>query len=896
MNRLFLLDGFALIYRAYYAFIRRPMVNTQGIDMSAVFGFTKTLIDLILKEKPTHIAVGLDPGGETFRHEKFPQYKANREETPEVIKASVPLIRKILDAFGIPVCMVKRYEADDVLGTIAKEAEKEGFLVYLVTSDKDYGQLVSPNIWQYKPGRSGDEWELLKVKEICEKYAIDRPEQVIDILAIQGDVSDNVPGVPGIGEVGAKRLVGTYKSVENLLNHLEELPEKQRNALCDHAAQLALSKELITICTSVPVDWNKEDFKIEVNDLTEVEQLFKEYEFGSLRTFIPALKTLFCPFAPVNQIACAYKEVVPYTVVDEPLANALKQNDLSFSLLFCQKSPDTLLALAICTTDCKVYWISSPSDQEFEMLGRWMESRQTSFTGHSIKPFLHALLKKGITANGTMWDTDILHYLLNPERSHRLEVLAQSLLHFDFPQSEVEQPVRQSSLFDLTEESESFSPEQKAICCASAYAAMAIRPILWAQIIEKGMTQLYTDIEMPLISVLTSMEREGIQLDIMRLKKYGSELMQELSVLSGQIRDLCGEPHLNISSPKQLGIVLFEKLQLAPHVKLTPGKQYATDEETLLSLVGKHPIIPLILEYRSLSKLLSTYIDPLPNLVNPVTGRIHTTFNQALTATGRLSSQKPNIQNIPVRDERGKELRRVFVPRSADHLLLSADYSQIELRIMAHLSQDRSFIEAFHHGEDIHLATAAKIFHCPPDEVTREQRNRAKTANFGIIYGISSFGLSQRLHISRAEAKSLIDEYFKMYPKVWEYIQNQINSAKESGFVTTLLHRRRYLPDIHSKNVSLRNLAERNAVNAPIQGSAADIIKIAMVRIARQMAQKKLRSQMILQVHDELVFDLYIPEKEELTDMVKTEMEHSVLLSVPLIASCGTGKHWLDAH
>ena len=910
MKKLLLLDGYALIYRAYYAFIRRPMVNSKGLDMSAVFGFTKTLIDLILKEKPTHLAVGLDPGGKTFRHESYPLYKANREETPQVIKTSMPIIRKILEAFHIPICLVEGFEADDVIGTVAKEAEKAGFPVWMVTSDKDYGQLVSPHIWQYKPGRSGDEWELLGVKEICEKYTIDTPKQVIDILALQGDASDNVPGVPGIGEVGAKKLVSTYKSIGNLLTHVNELPEKQRHALLENEAQLKQSKELVTICTSVPISWNEFDFKVEAPDLKEVEALFREYEFNSLRQAIPSLKLLFCPHATELEQCQGASETTAeqthssppaYTIIETLPDFTCSHALISIAPLFKSNSmvQDELQAVAICVENKKVHWLPCPSNEKrlqlMQLLKPWLESPDGALTGHALKPFLRLLLQNNISPSGNVWDTELMHYLLNPERSHKIRILSTSYLDLPFP--EVEAPVaKQASLFDTPEQATTFSEEEKAELCATAYASMALYPILFQQLQTENMERLYQEVEMPLISVLAQMELEGITLDIPRIKKYGAECMEELTTLSNQIRILCKEPQLNISSPKQLGIVLFEKLQLDPQAKRTPGKQYATDEETLLSLVDRHPVIPLILEYRSISKLLSTYIEPLPDLVNRATGRIHTTFNQALTATGRLSSQKPNMQNIPIREERGRELRRVFIPRSPDYLLLSADYSQIELRVMAHLSQDNGLIEAFRNGEDIHTATAAKIFHCTPEEVTREQRSRAKTANFGIIYGISSFGLSQRLHIPRAEARALIDEYFKTYPNVQAYILRQIESAKAMGYVSTLLHRRRYLPDIQARNAAIRSLAERNAVNAPIQGSAADIIKIAMVRIARKTAEKKWRSRMILQVHDELVFDLFIPEKEEFINLVKTEMEQSVSLDVPLLADCGVGEHWLEAH
>ena len=928
MNKFILIDGFALIFRAYYAFIRRPMINSKGIDMSAIFGFTKTLIELLLKEKPTHIAVGLDPGGKTFRHEIFPQYKANREETPKVIKDSIPIIFNILKAFNIPICMVPGYEADDVLGTVAREAEQMGHHVWLVTSDKDYGQLVSSNIMQYKPGRSGDEWELLGVKEICEKYSIDTPEQVVDILAIQGDISDNVPGVPGIGEVGAKKLIAIYKSVENLLAHLDELPERQRNSILENRGQLLQAKELITINTSVPFSWSEDECKVEATDMEMVETLLKEYEFYSLRSSIPPLKHLFCPQCTAEAITAQpplLSKTIhsPESVRSSQITNTLQPTCassflfriseeelpdfnsspplISISPLFSPNSfvQKELRALAICVNHKEVHWFPcSTSNQQqriFLLLKPWLESPEIALAGHNLKPLLRLFFHHGISVAGDIWDVELMHYLLNPERSHKIELLAQSILQFDFPHAETAAP-QQASLFDSVELHDAFSEGEKHELCATSIASMSLYPILFKQLQVERMDKLYVEIEMPLINVLAQMEINGVNLDIPRLRLYGAECRQELNSITKQIRQLCEDPQLNIASPKQLGTLLFEKLKIDPKAKLTSGKQYATDEETLLSLKERHAVIPLILDYRSVSKILSTYIEPLPAMINPNTGRIHTTFNQSLTATGRLSSQKPNMQNIPIREERGKELRKLFIPRSKEYLLLSADYSQIELRIMAHLSQDPHFIEAFKNGEDIHLSTAAKIFHCTPQEVTREQRNRAKTANFGIIYGISSFGLSQRLHIPRDESKALIEEYFNTYPKVKEYIEKQVITAKKTGYVSTLLQRRRYLPDIHAQNGAIRNLAERNAVNAPIQGSAADIIKIAMVRIAHKMAQKKLQSKMILQVHDELVFDLNKPEKEELIDMVKTEMEQSVSLDVPLVADCGVGEHWLEAH
>ncbi|MCL1973776.1 MAG: DNA polymerase I [Bacteroidetes bacterium] len=881
MKKLFLLDGHALMYRAYYAFIRRPMINTKGLDMSAVFGFTKMLIDLMAKEQPTHLAVGFDPGGKTFRHLNYAPYKANRPEPPEAIKTALPMIRRLLEAYRIPIYMVAGFEADDVLGTLAKEAEAKDFEVYMVTPDKDYGQLVSPHIFQYKPGRSGEEWELWGEEEVCTRYQIERPEQVIDILAIQGDVSDNVPGVPGIGEVGAKKLISTYKSVENLLAHLSELPEKQRHSIEENLEQLKLSKELVTICTAVPITWEETDFEVQTPDFEKLKGLFREYEFNSLR-----LGT-----APPRPAA------ITFNIIEDELPQTA---DLCAVIpLFTPDSdaPESLKALAVCTKEQEVHWLNCSTERMRQKYLRgfalWSTSPNNTLIGHSLKPLLKLFLREGIVPQCLIHDIELMHYLLNPERSHQLQTLAQSYLNIDFPQEEEPKP-RQASLFEPLEET--WSPSQKVRHCSAASAAFLLHPLLVQQLRDQELASLYTTMEMPLTVVLAQMELEGIKLDIPRIKAYGAQCSAELTDLAHHIRTLCGEPQLNISSPKQLGIVLFEKLQLDAHAKRTAGKQYATDEETLLALSDRHPIIPLILEYRSVSKLLTTYIEPLPTLANPVDGRIHTTFTQALTATGRLSSQKPNLQNIPIREERGRELRRVFVPRSEEYLLLAADYSQIELRVMAHLSKDPSFIQDFKSGADIHLATAAKIFHCLPEEVTKEQRNRAKTANFGIIYGISAFGLSQRLRITRAEAKALIEEYFKTYPQVKTYIENQIESAKSKGYVTTLFGRRRYLPDIHSKNGVVRGLAERNAVNAPIQGSAADMIKIAMTSIAQRIANQKLRSRMILQVHDELVFDMYQPEKETLMEIVKNEMEQSARLDVPIIADCGIGAHWLAAH
>ncbi|MCL2502618.1 MAG: DNA polymerase, partial [Bacteroidales bacterium] len=624
MKKLFLLDGHALMYRAYYAFIRRPMINSKGQDMSAVFGFTKTLIDLLLKEKPSHLAVGFDPGGKTFRHQNYALYKANRQETPEVIKSALPMIRHILEAFNIPVCMVEGFEADDVLGTIAKAAQEKQFEVYMVTPDKDYGQLVSPHIFQYKPGRGGDEWELWGEKDICAKYNIDKPEQIIDILAIQGDASDNVPGVPGIGEIGAKKLIAAYKSVENLLAHLAELPEKQRQSIEDNLRQLTLSKEFVTICTSVPFFWEEDDFKVQNPKLKELEALFKEYEFHSLRPVIPALYRFFDPNFTPSDIEQAEEEkgqlLAPIVVEDElPEAAAL----YAMVPLFAQDSdtPESLMALAVCSRNQQVYWLNCSTEtlrQKYvRHFGSWLESPSNTLTGHNLKPLLRLFIREGIEPQCLVHDIELMHYLLNPERSHQLNTLTQRFLNMELPQED-RQKAKQASLFEPI--AEEVSEEQKARHCAAALASFSLQPLLLQQLREQEMEQLYTSVEMPLISTLARMELEGIKLDIPRIKAYGAQCAADLAALTHQIRELCGEPQLNISSPKQLGIVLFEKLQLDAQAKRTAGKQYATDEETLLAISDRHPVIPLILEYRYISKLLGTYIEPLPALVNPQDG------------------------------------------------------------------------------------------------------------------------------------------------------------------------------------------------------------------------------------------------------------------------------------
>ncbi|HNR28062.1 MAG TPA: DNA polymerase I [Bacteroidales bacterium] len=880
MKRIFMIDGHALLYRAYFAFLNRPMVNTKGVDTSAIYGFCRSLFDIILKEKPSHLLVAFDPGGKNFRHEAFPEYKANRPETPQVIKDSLPVVREFLESCRIPVLTIEKAEADDVIGTLSKRAENEGFKVFMVTPDKDYGQLVSENILMYRPLNHNDGWEIMGVKEICEKYGISDPGQVIDILAIWGDTSDNIPGVRGIGEVGAKKLVSRYGSVENILENLGELSSSLQDKLNQSRETLFLSKDLATIRTGLDIPWNEESFRINAPDLVRLKELLREYEFHSLSRMLPRLEELFCcngeqapkavsvSLSPPGSIIPADNPAVVETIIKE----ALRQGKAGLA-----GSPQQLVLFAGNNAYLTTAALAAP------LLG----NRNIPKCGFKLKDLMLPLSLQSIPLEGMLWDPDVMHYLVNPERNHRPADLAIQYLNY-FP---AEKPMESRSLFDAHPEDD---PGIQNLV-NEAFIAFHLKEPLLEVLRNDAMETLYTELEMPLMEVLAAMEKEGVRVDIRQLEKYGSELNKSALEIERQIREHAGDPTLNVSSPKQVGIILYDKLKIDDRSR-KGKKQYTTDEETLGALADRHPIVPLILEYRSLKKMLSSYIESIPPLVDPVTGRIHTTFNQTVTATGRLSSQKPNLQNIPIREERGREIRKFFVPRDGDHILMSADYSQIELRIMAHMSGDEDFIAAFHAGADIHTATAAKIFHCSKSEVTPEQRSKAKTANFGIIYGISAFGLASRLRIPRKEASELIEGYFEHYPKVKEYLDSTIASAKEKGYVSTLFNRRRYAPDIKAPNPMLRGLAERNAINAPIQGTAADIIKKAMVAVHRALRDKGLKSRMILQVHDELLFDVYRPEKEIMEQLVRSHMENIAPLSVPLSVGIGFGENWEEAH
>ena len=875
-KRLFLIDGHALVFKMYYAFLRHPMINSKGADMSILFGFTKYILELIEKEKPTHLAVAFDPPGGTFRNEIYPEYKATRDATPQLVIDSLEPLCELCKALRIPVLLKMGFEADDVIGSMAKSAEKEGFTVYMVTPDKDYGQLISPSIIQYKPGKSGSEHELIDVSKVCEKYNISQPEQVIEILTIVGDTSDNVPGVKGVGEVGAGKLISKYGSVANVYAHINELTPKQREAFENAKEHIELSHTLVTIKTDIPLDVTTEEMDLSSGYGTDAADLFEEYEFGSLRRFLGDVK----PSIQKEEKAININECSP----SELAAKAVKTGSCAVIL------EDDQVTLAV-QEDGELNCSSARgSIHEFKTL--LMDPEVTKF-GYDLKQQKNSLIQKECDLCGRFMDISLMHYLIDPEKSHKIEILARTYIGINLEETqESDKQPETLSLFDdpIEEDVKNHSTE--------AAACILLGKKLEAELHEKGLNTLYDTMEEPLLRVLSKMELQGVKLDLAQLRKYASALAMEMNEIQERVREMAGEPDLNIMSPKQIGILLFEKLKLDPKIKPKSGVRYSypTDEDTLSALSDKHPIINEILEYRGIKKLLSTYIEPFPSYISPSTGKIHTTFNQALTATGRLSSSKPNLQNIPIRTERGKEIRKAFIPSRPDGVIVSADYSQIELRIMAHLSCDSHLINAFRNGQDVHAITAAKIFGITPEEVTSDQRRIAKTANFGIMYGISSFGLSQRLHISRAEAKKIIDDYFANFPAISSYIEDTLASAREFGYVETLFGRRRYLPEINARNATARALAERTAINAPIQGTSADIIKLAMINVDKRITDAGLQSKMVLQIHDELVFDAVKEEVETLQQIVREEMENVIELSVPLTVECNYGNNWLEAH
>ena len=876
-ERLFLIDGHALVFKMYYAFLRRPMINSKGADMSILFGFTKYILELISREHPDYIAVAFDPPGGTFRNQMYPEYKATRAETPQLVIDSLEPLIGICKALGITTLMVPGFEADDVIGSMAKREAKHGREVYMVTPDKDYGQLVDENIYQVKPGNAGGENIVLDSKAVCEKYGISSPIQVIEMLTLCGDTADNVPGVKGVGEVGAGKLISKYGTVENIYRHIDELTPRQQAQFREAEPHIGLSHQLVTIKTDM--DLPHEDMHVNLRFTPEVADLFAKYEFNSLKKLIPESDGDM----PAAEIARSRKMEITEVQVNEILtmasnagAAAVRINDNDSAAVAVSIDPETLEVAAA---------YGKPAD--FKAL---LEDGGIEKYGYNLKEQLNLLAGENIDLRGNLLDISLMHYLINPEKSHKPEILAKSYLDVDMDADIEEKQEEPVSLFDEPAEEDGRDAVRDA--AAALLTGLKVRK----ELEDNSLSHLYSDIEEPLMLVLAKMERDGVKVDLRQLDEFAAGLRKEMSEREARIREMADEPELNISSPKQVGEVLFDKLALDPKAKKTGRGSYPTDEATLMALEDKHPIIDEILEFRAVKKLLSTYIEPFPSFVLPSDGRVHTTFNQALTATGRLSSSNPNLQNIPIRTERGKEIRKAFVAGEPDGVIVSADYSQIELRIMAHISQDQHLIQAFREGRDIHSATAEKIFGISHDEVTPDQRRIAKTANFGIMYGISSFGLAQRLGISRTEAKKLIDDYFAAFPAIRSFIDDTVASARENGYVETLFGRRRYLPDISSRNATVRALAERTAVNAPIQGTAADIIKMAMINVDRKMCEAGLKSRMVLQIHDELLFDTVHDEIDTLMSIVKEQMEHVTELSVPLTVECNYGKNWLEAH
>ena len=881
-DKIFFIDGHALVFKMFYAFIHRPMINSKGADMSILFGFTKYILELIDREQPAYLAVAFDPPGGTFRNKMFAAYKANRPETPQLVIDALEPLMELCHAMNIPTMMLPGFEADDVIGSVSKRCAKEGLDVFMVTPDKDYGQLIEDHIWQYKPGKSGSDNEVIGVKEICAKYGIKSPLQVIDMLTICGDTADNIPGVKGVGEVGAGKLVAKYGSVRGIYDHLDELSPKQKEMFAEAEDHIGLSQELVTIKTDINVDIRTDEMKVNACYGPELADLFEKYEFNSLRRFLGKA-------APAKK---ADKS-------DEPRIRVVKPSEVSSAALkagSCSVITEggdggiftKARRIVLGAKEEGGFLVADGGCEDFRAV---LENPAVEKCGDDLKRQMNILDASGVKLQGRLMDIALMHYLLDPEKSHKLEILASSYLGASFEIASPEASASTGSLFDDVPSDEKAADRSK-----EAAAILELRNLIWTQLEKASAADLYLKMEEPLLKVLSKMERNGVKVDLSSLREFALMLKKEMDSREEMIRSMAGEPGLNVSSPKQIGEVLFDKLKLDGKPKKNANGTYSTDENTLLDIAGKNPIVDEILEFRAAKKLLSTYIEPFPSYIDSADGKVHTTFNQALTSTGRLSSSNPNLQNIPIRTERGKEIRKAFVPGTHDGIILSADYSQIELRIMAHLSCDQHLITSFKNGLDIHAATAAKIFKIQIEEVTPEQRRIAKTANFGIMYGISSFGLAQRLRIGRKEAQKIIDDYFAGFPSILSFIEDTKTAARETGYVETLFGRRRYIPDINSKNGTVRALAERNAVNAPIQGTAADIIKLAMTGVDRRMTEKGFKSKMVLQIHDELVFDTVPEEVGSLKEIVVSEMENVVKLSVPLTVECNYGKNWLEAH
>ncbi len=937
-KRLFLLDAYALIFRGYYAFIKNPRINSKGLDTSAIMGFTNSLFDVIRREKPDHLAVCFDKEGSEARTEMFEAYKAHRDATPEPILQAIPYIQKILEAMHIPVVVLPGCEADDIIGTLAKQAEKEGYKVFMVTPDKDFAQLVSENIFMYRPARMGNGIEIWGIPEVQKRFEVERPEQVIDYLGMMGDAVDNIPGLPGVGEKTAKKFLKQFGSMEALLANTDQLKGKMKEKVEANAELGLLSKKLAAIMTDCSVTFNAEDYELSIPDGEKVQEIFEELEFRRLKeqflklfsgeeqagpapTAYPKKETGETPTAGAGQFSLfggEAKEGVEATsgrksIKDVPhvyqslssgmamelfLKNLMNQKCVCFDIISTGQNPITaeIIGISFSWESGKGFYLPVPEDASeakeiMERVKTFFESSEIEKVSQNLKSDIKVLAKYGVQVNGPLFDTMIAHYLINPDMRHSLDVLSETYLNYTpvFAEEVLGKGKNQKSMRSLP------VMEQAEFGVEDADVILQLKQHFSPELKEAKTEKLFNEIEIPLLRVLADMELEGIKLDVDFLKSLSEELNNDIAALEIEIYKTAGE-EFNIGSPKQLGIILFEKLKLVDKPKKTKTGQYTTSEEVLSTLAQDHLIVQQVLDYRGLVKLKNTYIDALPLQVEATTGRVHTDYMQTVAATGRLSSNNPNLQNIPIRTERGRQVRKAFVPRNEDYILMAADYSQIELRIIAALSQEDTMIEAFKQGQDIHASTAANVFNVPIDEVTREQRSNAKTVNFGIVYGVSAFGLSNQTNLSRSESKDLIETYYKTYPKLRNYISEQVDFARENGYVQTVLGRRRYLKDINSQNAVVRGAAERNAVNAPIQGSAADIIKLAMINIHKKLKEGNYKTKMLLQVHDELVFDVYKPELEELKPLIKSEMENAYKMEVPLDVDLGVGQNWLEAH
>ncbi len=943
-KRLFLVDAYALIFRGYYAFIKNPRINSKGLDTSAIMGFMNSLLDVIKRENPDHLAVCFDKGGSVDRVEMFPEYKANRDATPEAIKIAVPYIESILKAMHIPIIVKAGYEADDIIGTLAKKAEIEGYKTFMVTPDKDFAQLVSDNIFMYKP-RFGGGYDIWGIPEIQQNFEIERPEQVIDFLAMKGDAVDNIPGLPGVGDKTAKKFLAAYGSIEGLLANTHELKGKMKEKVEANAELGLLSKKLATIMLDVPVEFHEEDFELNSPDIDKIKEIFGELEFRRLtenmiKTFTPKTENAVVTSSnTVKETTISKKSVAPnngqfdlfatpgsgnvtdkteingyktientdhfYQFINTSLSRKLLLDELLQQKSVCFDTETTglkaleveLIGISFSWEKGKGYYVSLPENQEeaqdiIDEFKPFFENEVIEKIGQNIKYDIKVLSNYGISVKGKLFDTMIAHYLINPDMRHNMDILAETYLNY--------QPVSITELIGKKGKNQ-LSMRTVELSKLTEYAVedaditLQLKEYFEKELAAANLTQLFNDVELPLVTVLTAMEIEGINLNKDFLLSLSKEITVDIERLEKDIYKQA-DKEFNIASPKQLGEILFDKLKLIEKPKKTKTGQYSTAEDVLSYLSKEHPIVANVLLYRQYKKLQSTYLDALPNEVNPKTNRIHTVYAQAVAATGRLSSNNPNLQNIPIRTERGRQVRKAFIPRDENYVLLAADYSQIELRLIAALSGDEVMIQSFLNGEDIHASTAAKVFNVPLAEVTREQRSDAKAVNFGIIYGVSAFGLSNQTSLSRSEAKELIDTYYQTYPKLRAYIDSQIHFARENGYVETVLGRRRYLKDINSRNAVVRGAAERNAVNAPLQGSAADIIKVAMINIYRRFEKENFKSKMLLQVHDELVFDAHKDELEIIRPIIKQEMENAYMLKVPLIVDIGVGENWLEAH